>query len=283
MDSSRTIELKVYADEALHELLIAELSDLDFESFVEGENYLLAYIRARDWNDVAREVVERWQQFHGLPILMEERVYEPENWNRRWEETVKPVVVDRFVIKPTWCDTPPESEGRILLEIDPKMSFGTGYHESTRLALRLLPDYMRPGIHVLDAGTGTGVLGIAALRLGASDVFAFDIDEWSFTNAQENAYLNDVADRLTIASGSFETVPEREYGLILANINRNALIDMMPDFRRHLTRDGRIILAGLLQADREVLLRHAAEAGFHPVREATEGDWWSVVLEREAS
>lgn len=276
----RTIELKVYVDEALHELLIAELADLAFESFVEGENHILAYIRARDWNDVAREGVERWLRFHGLPVEMEERIYEPENWNQRWEETVKPVVLDRFVIKPTWADIPPDADGRILLEIDPKMSFGTGYHESTRLALRLLPDHMRPGINVLDAGTGTGVLAIAAARLGAAHVYAFDTDEWSYTNALENVFLNQVSDRVTVASGSLESVPVQQFALILANINRAVLVDMMSAFGQYLTPDGRIILAGVLESDRDLMIRNATHQGFESAQEATEGAWWAVVLKR---
>lgn len=282
MTSAHTIEVKVYVDDALHEFLIAELADLEFESFVEGDGFVLAYTRARDWNAVARETIERWLNFHNQPVQIEETDFEPENWNRKWEETIRPVVVGRFLIKPTWCDVPQEWADRILLEIDPKMSFGTGYHESTRLALRLFPDFIQPGARVLDAGTGTGVLAIAAARLGASSVFAFDVDEWSYTNAMENVYLNHVPDQVTVASGSLDVAPPGPYDLILANINRGVLIDMLPRFSEMLLPAGAVVLAGLLQSDRELMLRHAKAENLAPVREDFEGEWWSVVLQPEA-
>src|SRR5690606_22579646 len=186
---------------------------------------------------------------------IEEAVYEPENWNQKWEETVRPVEVGRFLIKPTWCDIPPGAEDRVLLEIDPKMSFGTGYHESTRLVLRLLPEFMSAGMRVLDAGTGTGVLAIAAARLGASRVLAFDFDEWSHTNAVENVYINGVTEAVSVELGSIEVAGDVSFDLILANINRNVLVEMLPDFKRRIGESGSMILAGLMQADREIMLQ----------------------------
>ena len=283
MDSARTIEVKVYVDESLHEFLIAELADLGFESFVEEVDHLVAYIRARDWNDVARETIERWLAFHNQPVRVEEAVHEPVNWNQKWEETVKPVVVDRFLIKPTWADVPPDAEDKILLEIDPKMSFGTGYHESTRLALRFLPTHLNPGDRVLDAGTGTGVLAIAAARLGAESVFAFDIDSWSYTNALENVYLNHVAEKVVVRAGTIDSAPDEPFGLILANINRSVLIQMLPDLKRRLAPGGRLILAGLLESDRDLMLRHASHWALQPLDHASEGMWWAVVLVHEGS
>lgn len=275
--------MRVTLDDDLHELLIAELSDLAFESFVQEEGCLLGYVQSRFWNDVSRESIERWLHAHGLHPRFEEREYEPQNWNRLWEETVRPLAVGRFLVKPTWSDLPPEAEGRIVLEIDPKMSFGTGYHESTRLALRLLPDQVRAGARVLDAGTGTGVLAIAAARLGAKDVFGFDSDPWSFVNATENVLLNRVESFVRVAEGSLETVPDGQFDLVLANINRNVLIEMMPFFARRLVEGGRAIIAGLLAKDAEVMRRHASHWGLIVEEELVEGEWWSAVLARPAS
>ena len=275
-----TIELTLHVPDHLHEFLIAELTDLDFEGFVQEEDRLLAYVPAPRWSDVKREHVERWLLAHGTDAPLIERVVRPQNWNARWEETIRPLAVGPFLVKPTWTDVPPEHAGKILLEVDPKMSFGTGYHESTRLVLRALPDLVRTGARVLDAGTGTGILAIAALKLGAATAVAFDVDPWAQANAVENFYLNAVAERVTFRAGPIDVVDETDFDLVLANINRNALLDLLPAFAEKTKPGGRLALAGLLRQDRERMLEAAAHA-FTPVHEATEGEWWSGVWERE--
>lgn len=278
MHGTRTVEIKIYLEEVFQELLIAELSELDFESFVQGDEYLLAYIPLARWNDVARGTIERWLHVNGIHSALEERVHEPQNWNRQWEETVRAVRVGRFLIKPTWADLPPDADEYLLLEIDPKMSFGTGYHESTRLVLRLIPERVKPGDRVLDAGTGTGILAIAAARLGAAHVDAFDFDPWSYTNAIENTYLNEVAERVHVMQGTLDEAPQGPFDLVLANINRNALLDMLPELTRRMAPDGRMVLAGLLKSDRDRMILAASASNLAPEREETEGDWWSVIL-----
>lgn len=273
----RTVELTIHLSDDLHEYLIAELSDLDFDAFLQEDGVLRAYIPAARWNDTAREELERWLAVHQVPRSVEERIYEPENWNRRWEETIRPIVVGPFLVKPTWASAPAGGEELILLEIDPKMSFGTGYHESTRLALRLLPGLVRGGERILDAGTGTGILAIAAVKLGASGGVTFDNDEWAIQNAVENFYLNGVADRLAFVPGTMEDIREGDFDLILANIQLNVLVEMMPAFAAKLTPGGRLVLAGLLDRDRERMLAALSEHGLTCVEEARENDWWSAV------
>ncbi len=274
----KTVELVLDVPDRYHEFLIAELSDLDFESFTEDDDRLRAYAPATRWSAVRREQVERWLRAHDLPDAFEERVVRDENWNARWEETVRPLAVGRFLIKPTWADVPPEHAGLLLLEIDPKMSFGTGYHESTRLVLRFLPALVGGGERVLDAGTGTGVLAVAALKLGAATAVGFDIDPWAQANATENAYLNGVADRFEVREGSLDAVPEGGFDLAFANINRNALLGLLPGLAAKLTPAGRLVLAGLLRSDREAMTEAAAAAGLHLYDEAAENEWWSAVV-----
>lgn len=272
----KTVELVLSVPERYHEFLIAELSDLDFESFTAEEDRLAAYAPASRWDQVAREQLERWLRMHGLPERFGERIVPDENWNARWEETIRPLAVGRFLIRPTWASTPPEHADKVLLEIDPKMSFGTGYHESTRLVLRFLPALVRGGERVLDAGTGTGVLAIAALKLGGAAAVGFDVDPWAQVNAVENALLNGVGDRFEVREGSLETAPEDGFDLVLANINRNALLEMLPGLAAKLAEGGRLVLAGLLQTDRETMLGAIRAAGLGVYDEATEGEWWSV-------
>ncbi|QXD16696.1 50S ribosomal protein L11 methyltransferase [Rhodocaloribacter litoris] len=284
----RTVELTLYVEEPLQEWLIAFLEDLDFDAFLQEDHRLKAYLPAARWNDVARERIEQWLLAHGLDVPIEEQLIEPQDWNAQWERSLRPVAVGPFLIRPTWTETPPEHADKIVLEIDPKMSFGTGYHESTRLVLRVLPSLIRGGERVLDAGTGTGILAIAAVRLGAAGALAFDIDPWAAENAAENFARNGVADRIAFREGSLEVVPESGFDLVLANINRNVLLDLLPGFAEKTRPGGRIVLAGLLTSDRDRMLEAAARMeratrpALTPLHEATEGEWWSVVLERPA-
>lgn len=274
----QTIELTIYVGDDLQEYLIAELADEDFEAFEQEDDRLKACIPAPRWSDVKREHVEQWLAAQGIATPIEERVVSPQNWNQQWEETIRPISVGAFLIKPTWAELPAAHADQILLEIDPKMSFGTGYHESTRLVLRFLPDVVRAGDRVLDAGTGTGILAVAAVKLGAASAVAFDIDEWAIQNAVENFYLNGVADRVTFRPGSIEVVPEAGFDLVLANINLNVVLGFMPAFAGRLRTGGRLVLAGLLRQDRARVLEEAARHGFTLAQEATENEWWATVL-----
>jgi ribosomal protein L11 methyltransferase len=273
-----TLALTVRLPERYHEFLIAELSDLGFTAFEEGTEAITAYGPAERWDDVGRQQVEGWLYGHGLPIELSEEVAPEENWNARWEASIEPLPVGRFLIKPTWHPVPPEHADKVILEIDPKMAFGTGYHPSTRMALRFLPGIVQEGARVLDAGTGTGVLALAALKLGADHAIGFDIDPWASVNAAENAERNGLAERFEVREGSLEVVPERGFDLVLANINRNTLIDMLPVLAEWTVPGGYIVLAGLLREDRRAVLAAAEAAGLSLYDEASEAEWWSAVV-----
>lgn len=278
-----TVELTLHLEDALQEYAVAELSDLDFDTFLQEESVLKAYIRASQWDGVKREHVEHWMALHAPDAGIQERLVSPENWNRQWEETIQPISVGPFLIKPTWAEAPAGSEGKVLLEIDPKMSFGTGYHESTRLALRMLPNAITPGDRVLDAGTGTGILAIASIKLGAAFGIGFDTDEWAQENAVENLYLNGVAEQVEIREGSLETIPEDGFDVVLANIQLNVLLGMLPAFAGKLRPGGRLVLAGLLQTQRDTMMDGAAKYGFDLVQDAVENEWWACVCQLSAA
>jgi ribosomal protein L11 methyltransferase len=275
-----TIALKIAISERFHEFLIAELADLDFESFQEEEHHLIAYIPSARWNDAAREQIQLWLNAHEVAASLEEKIIPDQNWNRQWEETIGPVLVDPFLIKPTWREVPFEHRDRILLEIDPKMSFGTGYHETTRLMLRLMPDLVKRGDRVLDAGAGTGVLAIAAVKLGAHSATAFDIDPWSQENAVENFYLNQVQDRARMIHGGIEWVPSGDFDVILANINLNVILGLLPEFSERLCHEGKLLASGVLTGDRDHVVSSAALNGLNLSRELVENEWWAGVFAR---
>ena len=165
------------------------------------------------------------------------------------------------MIAPSWAGVGPEHNGQMRLTIDPKMAFGTGYHESTRLVLRLLPDVVLPGARVLDVGTGTGVLAIAALALGAQSAVGVDIDPWSVTNGTENATLNGVKDRFEVREGSLDVVPESAFDLVVANIIRSVLVPMLPDLVSKMAPRTPVVFAGLLGTERDAFLDAAGGGG----------------------
>ena len=278
-----TVELTIPASEPRHEVLIARLEEFGFSGFQTEADQLKAYIPADEWSDGKSQFVASWLQKQGVDGELSERVIEAKNWNEAWEQSVRPVRAGPFWIKPTWAEAPAEADPGDILAIDPKMSFGTGYHESTRLVLRLLPEHVDDGARVLDAGTGTGVLAIAAVRLGAQSVIAFDTDRWAEENATENVALNEVAGRVDVRRGTIDVVPETGFDCILANIERDVLIDLLPACAEKINPGGSIILSGLLDTDRSAILEAAAEQNLHPVDEARENEWWCVVLSDEHS
>jgi ribosomal protein L11 methyltransferase len=278
----RYLEISLKVPYAYQEMLIAELLDHDFDGFEQNEDHLLAYIPAERYNDVTREIIEQW--IAGLPVTASyegERMYEPQNWNEEWEKTIEPMQVGQFFIRPTWKPVP-TPDGLILLEIDPKMAFGTGYHETTRLMLRMLTESVKPGVTVLDVGTGTGVLALAALKLGASYAFGFDIDEWSFVNATENALLNGVSEKFEVKEGSFEVIPSRNgYEMVLANVNRNMLLATSTQIVNQVKDGGTLILSGLLDVDEAVIMDNQDYSSLTLLDRGQENEWICLRFHKE--
>jgi len=267
------LELKIVMPEKYQEFLIAELNELDFEGFEQDDHFILAFIPASRLDDTAREHIERIISGFEGAWIESEIIHQPRNWNKEWEGTIQPMDVGNFYIKPTWSMVQVPA-GKVVLEIDPKMAFGTGYHETTRLMLRMLEITDCNNTHVLDAGTGSGILAIAALKLGAVSASGFDIDEWSYQNALENAYLNKVDDRFRVMLGTISMIArEQTFELVLANINRNILLDISRDLTAKITENGHLLLSGLMLDDRETILKDEHYSRLRLVDEMTEGEW----------
>jgi len=275
------IQLEINIPEELQELLIAELADLDFEGFDQYPNHMIAWIPANQFNDVSREEVERILSNFGRDCFIKsELVQEPKNWNEEWEATIQPMQIGRFYVTPTWAsETPPES--LIPLYIDPKMAFGTGYHETTRIVLRMLPSVIKENDSVLDAGTGTGILAIAAIKLGAKDALGFDIDEWSFENATENIYLNKTEQAIAIRLGDEKQIPENtQFDVVIANINKNILIDMAQHLHAAVKVGGKLILSGLLVLDEDDITSTPGFAELKHLKTERENDWIGITFSK---
>ncbi len=262
------------------ELLIAELMDMDFYGFEQFDDKLIAYVESSRFNDSNRELIEKLLLVLPEAAFIEETDVEEENWNESWEQTIQPQRIGRFLVKPTWSDEKP-GEGEILLEIDPKMAFGTGYHATTRLMLRQFSEIDFNQKKVLDAGTGTGILAIAAIKLGAKQAVGFDIDTWSHQNAYENALINGVEYSFEIRFGGFEQIQSYEqFDLVAANINRNVILEYIPDLVHHTDPGGIICLSGLLDSDEPVLREALQEEPVHILDIRQEEEWILFQLEK---
>ncbi len=271
------IRLFISLKDDFHELLIAELFDMDFEGFEEEEDLLIASIPANRFDDFKREEIERLLLNFEDGSVLKEEIVSPQNWNETWEQSIKPQKIGKFYVRPTWAPENDDPESVELL-IDPKMAFGTGYHATTRLILEWIPEIISEGDEVLDAGTGTGILGIAALKVGATSAFGFDIDEWSKDNAEENMELNQVSD-FEVELGSTEVIPTgKKYNVILANINRNALIYLIPELLSFLKPGGKLLLSGLLEEDEEIMLSQESLKGLTHIETRQQQEWIAILF-----
>ena len=201
------------------------------------------------------------------------------DWNAEWKKHYQPLkVTSQIWVAPPW-DLPRLKEGEVLLTIDPQMAFGTGGHESTRLMIRAMEKYLTAGRRVLDAGTGSGILSILAKKLGSAEVFAFDIESEAIDNALHNSLINQ-AGGIHFQCGDFSVVPDEKFDIILANLNRNILLELMPGFRKVLQTDGLLILSGILIADQDVLQK--AMSGWSEFLEKFEDKEWISLVYRKA-
>jgi len=281
LDASRTIiEVLLRTPAAHHEVLMAELLDLGAEAFAEEDNVLRAYLPATAWSETRREAVRTVLQTADPDGMMDVREVPAQNWNTAWEASVTPVLIEPFLITPTWRPVPDPPEDVHVLQIDPKMSFGTGHHETTRLMLQLMPAHVPAEARVMDAGSGTGVLAIAAVRLGAAAVVAFDIDPRTEDNIRENVTRNGVAHQVEALIGTLTATPPGPYDVILANINLNTLVAYLPRFVERLAPGGHLLLSGLLTTDRDAIRQATEGLPLTASADATEGDWWAVAFTR---
>lgn len=272
-----TIELTLAIPLSEHERYLAWLEDVA-TGFVQKDGELRAYVPAHRWPDFYRGRLEARLAADGYPAAVTVKPLAAKNWNEIWEENLSPLRIGPYLVTPTSVDRSGEEEGEIVIRIDPEMSFGTGHHATTRLALQLLEEAVNPGDRVLDVGTGTGILAIAACKRDAASVTAVDTNPDAVRNARENARKNNVAECVAIEEGSTEVVPEMEFDVVAANVTRRILIDLLPDLASRLSSEGSLVLSGVLQADREAFRHEVEPVGLEVDREASEDGWWAARL-----
>ncbi len=281
------IEVEIITDPLLFDDLIGILSTREYEGFWEEGTRLRTYLMSALWNGKRRKELEELASSltkqHDLPPpVISTRLIEDQDWNALWEASIEPVrLSDRIIVAPTWHPYSP-APGEIVLTIDPKMSFGTGHHETTKLMAQLLEKHLRQGDTMLDVGTGTGILAIAGVKLGAASAVGMDNDEWSYGNAQENLELNEVRDRISIVLGEIAGLAGEGFDLITANIQRSVIEQILPEMRRRLNAGGRILLSGLFSADREPMLAALATQRLRVIDEVREREWIALAIVDES-
>lgn len=254
------------------EILVAQLSELGYEGFEEGLNYISGYIPEDQYNET-----ETTNLITGTNTTITKEVIAPRNWNAEWEQNFQPVLIDEFCgIRAHFHEPLQRVQHEII--ITPKMSFGTGHHATTHLMIQHMQQLSFAGKQVLDFGTGTGVLAILAERLGAAAVTAIDNDEWSINNAAENIALNHCSN---IALSQADTLQmSTEFDIILANINKHVLIANMAGIKQHLILGGVVIMSGLLGGDRPDIEKCAVNNGLSVVDCKMRGDWMCLLFKK---
>jgi len=249
------------------EILISMLAEIEFESFVLNDDGVEAYIAADCESE--KEVIQLIESLEGK-IDYRRKEIKDQNWNAQWEKSYEPVCVrNKIRVRAPFHEPDLDFENDILIQ--PKMSFGTGHHETTWLMLDALSKLPLAKKSVLDAGSGTGVLAIAASKLGADQIMAYDIEEWAFKNTVENVALNHA--RIDIHQGDVSVVGESHFGVILANINKNVLLQDMSTFAQSLMPGAHLILSGFFRTDVEEILDAAIERGLTKHEVKFRNDW----------
>jgi ribosomal protein L11 methyltransferase len=257
------------------DVLIALLGEIGFESFEDNENGFEAFIADEE---LKRELLPVPGDVEGFTFSWSEERLEQKNWNEEWEKNFSPVCVeDKCCIRAPFH---PKQKGIELdVVIMPKMSFGTGHHDTTRLMVKNLLDLDLNGKSVLDMGCGTGVLAIVAKKRGAAGVLGIDIDDWSVENANENTATNGVAE-IEIRKGDAGALGEEKFDVIAANINRNVLLKDIPVYVSVLNEGGFLLLSGFFESDFGSLISRCGEFSLNLIKSESSNNWGMLAFQK---
>jgi ribosomal protein L11 methyltransferase len=248
------------------DILIARLSELGYEGFEEGANYVSAYMPEEQFNEEAISILNKDYT---------KEVIAPRNWNEEWEQNFQPVVIGSFCAIRAHFHAPIDSVQHEII-ITPKMSFGTGHHATTSLMIQSMQALDLAGTNVLDFGTGTGILAILAEKLGARRITAIDNDDWSINNATENIALNQCS-AIDLRKAESLQMPDL-FDIILANINKHVLLANMDAIKQHLTTGGVVLMSGLLSGDQRDIEMAAAKSGLEVIDRKEQENWLCLKL-----
>jgi ribosomal protein L11 methyltransferase len=272
--------LQVICDADFAEILMAEVAEAGFDSFLETDQGFEAYSEEQkvDTLQLAR-IKEKYQ--HVQPLIFFQDKIQKRNWNEEWEKSVEPIIVDdQCLIRAEFHKIERQYPYEIL--ITPKMSFGTGHHQTTYLMVKSQLQIDHKNKYVMDAGCGTAILSIMASKRGARKIEAFDIDEWSMENGKENAEQN-LCHNITIRRGTIrDFLWTDKFDIVLANINKNVLLDEMKIYSDQLVASGLLLLSGFYDRDIPDLMNAAKREGLHQEGQDLREGWACILLKKTA-
>lgn len=270
--------LQVICDPEYAEILMAEIAEAGFDSFLETEKGFEAYVETDQYDKKQlAEIQIKYQHVKPL-ILFEDRI-QKQNWNEEWEKNTHPIIIeDQCLIRAEFHNIDKKYPYEII--ITPKMSFGTGHHQTTYLMVKSQLQMNHEGKRVMDAGCGTGILAIMASKRGAREIEAFDIDEWSVINGQENIENNQCTN-IHLQQGKISDLKfEGKFDIILANINKNVLLAELHAYEGYLQPSGHLLLSGFYTSDIDDLIQAASKFGFKEVRRDEKETWAALLLQK---
>lgn len=270
--------LFVICDPDFSEILMAEIAETGFDTFMENEKGFEAYVEMENFDKAALEAIrERYSQQTSV-LFYQDRI-QKKNWNEEWEKNYEPVTVDDQCIIRASFHQPIKNYPYDII-ITPKMSFGTGHHATTYLMIKNQLSLDHNHKRIMDAGCGTAVLSVMASKRGAAFVDGFDIDAWSIENGQENAEINGCSN-IRIRQGKINELKfEAPFDIILANINKNILMMEMPYYAAYLVKGGFLLLSGFYEADINDLLARAEKEGLVKVSYLVHETWAALLLQK---
>lgn len=263
------------------DVLAAMLGDCGFETFEYTDGGMTGYVQQQMLDENAMKEIIAEFPFDGVSVDYTVEEAEDKDWNEQWEnEGFEPITVAGCTVH-DGRHLPAENT-EVMVEIDAKLAFGTGNHETTRMIIGQLMHTDLNGKRILDCGTGTGILGILAMKRGAASVTAYDIDEWSADNARHNAVINGILDNYDVMLGDSGVLDgvNQAFDLIIANINRNILLADMPRWTALLSDNGQLLMSGFYHSDTAILKEKAAALGLAAADEVTDGEWACLSLRR---
>jgi ribosomal protein L11 methyltransferase len=270
--------LTVLCDTEFSEILMAEVAEAGFDTFLETETGFEAYCEQEKFDAQSLSALKEKYSFVS-PLLFSFDKVEKQNWNEEWEKNLQPIIVDdRCLVRAEFHKIEKKYPYEII--ITPKMSFGTGHHQTTHLMVKTQLEMDHKNKIVMDAGCGTAVLAIMASKLGAKKIEAFDIDEWSVINGQENAEINHCKN-INIRQGKISDLTfEDDFDIILANINKNILLQEMHQYAAYLKPGGLLLLSGFYEKDIPDLLTAALPFNLQQVTSHERESWVSLLLKK---